>query len=130
MRKFIYRLGAAVKARLAFSAGGRPVFRSWTTGLLPGASFDYEAAAGNPTENSAVSICLGWIGDNFPEARMVIERTGTAGPPEVRYEHLLLSLISNPNPSYDGDALLSATAMPYAAFGNAYGTRRGTWRGG
>jgi len=117
----VSRIGAALKAaQLAFSGGGRPVMRSWTTGLLPGASFDYEAAAGNPTENSAVSICLGWIGDNFPEARMVIERSGAAGPSELRYEHPLLSLVSNPNPSYDGDALLAATAMSYAAFGNAY----------
>ena len=115
------RFGAAMKAaHLAFSGSGRPLWRSWTTGTLPGARFDYEKAAGDPTENSAVSICLGWIGDNFPEPRMIIERTGTAGPPDVRYEHPVLSLIENPNPFYDGDALLAATAMSYSAFGNAY----------
>ncbi len=97
----------------------------WTSlpaGLLPGSDFDYQTAAGDPRHNSVVAICLGWIGDNFPEPRLCVERR--RGPDGRTWEpvddHPLLRLITCPNPEYDSDALWAATAMSYAAFGNAY----------
>ena len=84
--------------------------------LLPSAGFDYAREAGAPEDNAAVSICLGWIGDNFPEATLVV--TGVDG--RRLADHPLPALVRRPNPAYDGDALLAATAMSYAAHGNAY----------
>jgi len=93
----------------------------WQWPLLPGARFDYEREAGDPTANGAVAICLGWIGDNFTEPEMIVEREAPGQElREVVRAHPLASLVANPNPFYDGDALMAATAMSYSAFGNAY----------
>lgn len=116
------KLGGLFSRKGALRHGGSGA-RRWSpfmAGLLPGARMDYERLAGDPTHNSAVAICLGWIGDNFPEPRLVIEKRAAAGPVEQLYEHAALSLVENPNPYYDGDALLAATAMSYAGHGNAY----------
>jgi HK97 family phage portal protein len=124
------RLAAALRAaRLGFSGRGAvgsggaspvgPVGAGGTWGLLPGSSFDYERAAGDPRLNAVAAICLGWIGDNFPEAEAVVERRAEPGWEPVA-EHPLLSLLARPNPDYDGDALWAATAMSYAAFGNCF----------
>jgi HK97 family phage portal protein len=89
-------------------------------GLLPGSRFDYVREAGDPRDNGAVAVCLGWIGDNFPEPRLMVERAAGEGPPVPVAGHALPRLVEDPNPYYDGDALLAATAMSYSAFGNAY----------
>src|SRR5438270_10490460 len=117
-KRWLARLGAAFKAApMAWSAGRAATYLApWSTGMLPGARFDYEREAGDPTDNGAVSICLGWIGDNFPEPRLVVERKGGRGEREVAGAHPLVRLVESPNPFYDGDALLAATAMSYSAF--------------
>ena len=122
-RPWLQRLRGAVRALFDGAGGytGSPEAMApavWG-GLLPGARFDYEAAAGNVLRNSAVAICLGWIGDNFPEAELTVERR-RGGLWAVEEAHPLTALLRNPNPEYDGDALWAATAMAYSAFGNAY----------
>src|SRR5262249_7081498 len=118
------RLGAGLKAfRMAWS-GGR-----WLrdgafyagNGVLPGSPVDYEVLAGDVLRDSLVSNCAGWIADNITEPSLCVYGRGPTGDlPEPDLAHPLVELIRNPNPHYDGDALWQATAISYAAHGNAY----------
>jgi len=126
------RLGYGLKAfRMAFSGSGgqrwRKVSYDVVTGdydtlgpRLPGANFDYAKEVGDPWLNSAVAICLGWIADNVAEPSLRVMRRNASGVAEPVPEHPLARLLARPNPFYDGEALLAATAMSYAADGNAY----------
>lgn len=124
-RKAFRPIGRALRAvRMVWQDWGRWTggrLGSWLYGTLPGARVDYETEAGNVVHNAVVSIALGWIGDNIPEARLMVGREGEGGviePGDPR--HAMLRLIRRPNRRYDSDALWAATAMSYSAFGNAY----------
>src|SRR5262249_43408200 len=69
---------------------------------------------------SVVGAALGWVSDNFPEARLRVVRQTGAGIAEPVPDHSLARLLARPNPFYSGRAFLSALAMSYAADGNAY----------
>ncbi len=126
------RVGIALRAfRMAFSAGGwgwgGPSWEPWQPlGTLPGSTHDYAAEAGPLEANSAVSICLGWITDNFPEPDLMVQRRRLLrdGSRGVAWEpaegHALTELLDNPNPYYDRDTLLAGTVMSYCLHGNAF----------
>jgi HK97 family phage portal protein len=95
-------------------------YESDILGTLPGSRYDYEAEAGDVTKNAAVSIALGWIGDNFPEPRIHVARPEPGGLGEPLRDHPLARLINHPSPFVDRDSLLAATAVSYSAHGNAY----------
>lgn len=112
----ISRFKASLKNLMRWSGAGGG---SWS-GSLPGSSYDVVSEAGDLRMNGAVAICLGWIAQNFPEPELQVVRGWRDGVPEPVFGHLLTELIRAPNPHYDGDALLAATAAEYAAHGNAY----------
>jgi len=104
------------------SVGGNWFAQSGSRGwgrTLPGAGYDYEGLAGDPLENSAVAICVGWLMDNFPEPALTVTRPRDGGR-EPLGSHALLDLVGRPNDYYDGDTLWAATAAVYALHGNAF----------
>lgn len=118
------RLGAAMKAaRMQFSGmGGQPYTTSaypWPS-FLPGTRRDLQQDAGDPWRNSAVSICLNWIADNFPEPETQVVTTSRDGEQQPVPDHPLVALLKRPNPHYDGDALWAATITSYCVSGNAF----------
>ena len=128
------RLGEAWKA-FSVSYDSSMGLGSWLYGTLPGSRVDYEREAGPPWLNSAVSICLSWIADNFPEPDLQVVRRRPDGIAEPAAGHPLLDLLERPNPYHDGDALWTATLLSYVVDGNAYwiksrsagGTVRSLW---
>lgn len=81
--------------------------------------YDYVAAVGDGTRNSAVAACLSWIGRTFPEAPVRVLK-----PKGSEYEaipgHPMVELIERPNPYYSGPVLWAATMLSYHAEGDAY----------
>ncbi len=86
----------------------------------PGSRFDFATAVGDPTMNSAVAICLGWLTDNISEPRLVVTRPTPGGPAVPVEDHPLPALVEAPNSHYDGPGLWAATVIDYCATGNAY----------
>jgi len=97
------------------SNGGNP----WRV-MLPGSQIDYKEKAGDLWLNSAVSICIGWISDNLPEAELEVVTTQDDGTTAAVPDHPLVDLIQNPNSYYDDDVLWAATILSYCTDGNAY----------
>ncbi len=85
-------------------------------------AIDYAEEVGDPTGNGVVSICLGWMRDNFSEPELeVVQKTTRVGDEDKPIEdHPLTQLIAEPNPFYDGDSLWAATLVSYCVDGNAY----------
>jgi HK97 family phage portal protein len=86
----------------------------------PGAKHDYVREAGDLWRNSAVAVCLGWLQDNFPSARLQVCRVREDQPDEPIPGHPLVQLLRRPNPSYSARALWAATVLSYKVDGNAY----------
>jgi HK97 family phage portal protein len=124
---FLTRTAAALSAfRMVFSgyggggAGSGYRWPGFLGGLLPGSRRDWAKLAGDVTLNSAAAICLGWIGDNMVEPELRVYKGVQDGRPVPVPGHPLLEFLDQPNPHYDLDTLLCATAISYAAHGNAY----------
>lgn len=98
------------------SVAGFPV----VFGTLPGTNFDLLKEVRDPAHNSAVSICLNWVCRQLPEPEFQVVVTRRDGTDEPIANHPVTTLLCNPNPHYDGDALLAATAKSYLVAGNAY----------
>lgn len=86
----------------------------------PQDSTEYQALVGAPWHNSVVSICLGWVADNLPQARLRVTRNPDAEEPVEVKKHPLTELIRRPNGYYSGKALWAATAISYCTAGDAY----------
>ena len=127
---------SAIKALASFpssavSGGTRGTGRRPSTALprgsagliAPGARLDYEREAGDLWRNSVVAVALGWLADNFPQARPVVrdadpDDDGADGDPVPG--HPLIELLKRPNPHYTARALWQATLLSYKVDGNAY----------
>jgi hypothetical protein len=68
-------------------------------GTLPGATFDYRAAAGDPLENGVVAACVDAIAQAVADAPPVLEQRDGAVWRTVP-EHPLLDLLNRPNGFY------------------------------
>lgn len=108
-------------------AGGLSNGGSWGDGWaamlsphLPGAHYPYAMEAGDLWRNSVVGIALGWMADNFAEPMAQVLLNPRGKEPRAQPNHALLSLLDEPNPDYDGDALWAATIVSYCVSGNAY----------
>jgi HK97 family phage portal protein len=88
-------------------------------GTLPGSNADYTAETGDLWLNSAVAACLTWLVDNLCEPVLTVTKT-QADQDVPTYEHPLLDLIAKPNEEYDGETLLSASAVGYKVDGTAF----------
>jgi HK97 family phage portal protein len=124
MPSFIQRLGAATKAaRLVFTHNGGSGYPGYGSnslyGTLPGTQYKFEQEVGTLWSNSAVSICLGWMIDNFSEPEFQVTRKDGEGN-EVAVPHALTDLIQEPNDDYDAETLWMATLLSYCVDGNAY----------
>ena len=122
-------IGARVKAwASAASAYASRVWSGWGGAgvgsrlrfLLPGASVDYERAAGDLWTNSTAAICLRWIGDNAGKPRMRVNRLDRKGRYKPLDRHPMLDLWARPNPHYTGRTLFKAVALSLKVDGNAY----------
>ena len=88
-------------------------------GINVGRSLDYAQAAGDVTQNSAVSACLNWICTNWADAPLKVG--SLAGNKFEPIEHHPLELlIDQPNEDYNGKWLMWALLSDYYATGNAY----------
>jgi len=104
-----------------YGCGGRG-YDQWPGTTYAGSTVEYEQLVGTPWHNSAASICLGWIADNLPQARLRVVTNPSVDdddPKEVK-NHALPALIRRPNPFYSGKALFAATAISYCTAGDAY----------
>jgi HK97 family phage portal protein len=121
--------GARIKAavQMVFGTAGGSYSsrygRAWDNypgSYYPGSIVDYSQVVGSPWHNSAVSICLGWIADNLPQARIRVTRDPGKGEPQEVKPHLLTDLLRRPNHAYSGRHLLAATAVSRCVSGDAY----------
>ena len=105
---------------------GPPYGDPWTWsrlgGLLPGSKLDYAREAGDLWRNSVVAIALGWIADNFSDARLIVSKraTGAHEADEPIADHALSKLLNRPNPFYSARALWAATVLSLKIDGNAF----------
>lgn len=93
-------------------------------GTLPGSNRDVARQAGDPSQNGAVSICLGWMADQFPEPELQVQRRQRDKTWVPVENHPLLPLLAMPNPFYDGDALWTTTLVHYCISGDAFWWKR------
>jgi HK97 family phage portal protein len=89
-------------------------------GLLPGTDINWWQEVKDPTANATVHGCLRWIVDNIQEPELKVYTRGRDREPQETDQHPLLELLDEPNPEYDGKALLAACAVDYATVGDAY----------
>ena len=117
----VIRLGMGLKAAysVAFGSGLSPL-GSFLYGLLPGSRYNWEKEVGPAWANSAVSIGLSWVADNFSEPTLRVVTTDAQGEDQPVESHPLLGLLDQPNPFDDADSLFTATLISYLVDGNAY----------
>lgn len=96
--------------------------------LLPSTRVDYQAEAGDLTENTAIAACLQWITRTFPEAPIQVKRGDGATAKAVPH-HPLTTLIARPNPYYSGILLWQATLASIIVSGNGYWLKVRSGRG-
>jgi len=88
--------------------------------FLPGSQVDWFRRAGVLWHNSVVAACLYYIADTFPEAPLVVRRTGVKGKDAIIEGHRLARLVARPNLEYSGADLWQATLLSLLTDGNAY----------
>src|SRR3546814_8271084 len=97
----------AVRATLDnFRHGGMAPFFG---GLLRRTRFDYRKEVGDCLDASVVMAPVQWMQRLLPEATLMVQRKNRKGETHELPEHLMLSLIQNPNPHY-GDKIGRAQA--------------------
>lgn len=87
--------------------------------LLPGAQYDYEAAAGDLWRNSTVAACLGWLARNFAEPKLEAVRTKRDGSKEIVPSDCV-RLLNKPNKFYGKYQLAAAMVLSAKVDGNVY----------
>lgn len=117
---FVRRVGAMFRAAGKMIFQGQGGFGFPFRFLLPGAQFDYEAAAGDLWRNSAVAACLRWIKTNFPEPTVEVVRDLADGTEEIQKGHALPKLLKRPNKFYDWYTLGAICSLSAVVDGNFY----------
>jgi HK97 family phage portal protein len=121
------RVKAAIKqAAMTFQGwGGTLGAGGWSThpygwpSVQPGSTTNWDTQAGDLWRNEVVSICLGWIGDNYTQPEFqVCEKEGSVWEPIE--DHPLTKLLAKPNPYYGASALWQAVVTSEAVSGNGY----------
>ena len=74
----------------------------------------------NARQSSIVMACLNWVSRNIVEAPIQIQERKDAGSFEPMEESEILTLLARPNPHYDWDDLLKATASDLNVSGSGY----------
>lgn len=88
--------------------------------LLPGATHDYEAEAGDLWRNAPVGIALHWLGNQVSRPRLVVNRIDPQGDYEPLPNHDVLRLWRRPNPYYTGRTLGRAVVLSLVCEGDAF----------
>lgn len=92
----------------------------WSTVVVPGARYDYEANAGALWANSVVAIAIKWLGDRFPKPRVQISKVQRDGKWKPVPNHPVEMLWKRPNPFYTRRAMEKAIGLSLLTDGNAY----------
>lgn len=125
--KLTDRLVAAYKA---FSGGDwissdlpGNVFSSGRSGRMhwvPGTAMNWDRLAGDMWMCPAVQACLNWIYRNFPQAPPIVEQKDDKGEWNALPNHPLVTLLTRPNPLYDGSIFFQGLILSLETNGNAY----------
>jgi len=108
-------------ANLPLPYSGRGQYGYVGNAMPPGAKFDYVREAGDLWRNSTVSACLGWLQDNFCQARLCVKREAAGEAQEVEIEdHPLSLLLGKPNDHYSPDEFWDSLITAFKCDGNAY----------
>lgn len=92
----------------------------FSTVVIPGARYDYEANAGQLYSNSVVAIAIKWLGDRFPRACMRVNKVLADGKYKPIANHPVQLLWKRPNPFYTRRAMEKAIGLSLITDGNAY----------
>lgn len=96
----------------------------WTGLTLPGLKADADRKAGDLWKCSVVAACLGWMVDNFYQARIGVATEDAQGHEVPLVRHPLTQVLRHPSPyrprRYSARALWSATILAFKVYGNAY----------
>lgn len=103
-----------------FRSGAQPY--AW----LPRTRRDYAREVGDGSGSSVVMPSILWLMRTYPEAPIRVRRKSDG---EVLTVHPMTDLLDNPNPYYDGNTLIMASAADYALTGNAYWVKARNTRG-
>jgi HK97 family phage portal protein len=98
--------------------GRGPIYAG--VGLNTGGQVNYAVAAGDVSQNSAVSACLNWIGTNWGAAPVQVGREDGDGKFEPVKGHPLVDLLTQPHEDYTGKWLIWALVTDYYGLGNGY----------
>jgi phage portal protein BeeE len=115
-------LGRDVKAaRVQYGSGYQRLPGTGLNYLPPQAQLDYGRLAGDLSANSVVAVCLGWLADNFPSAKLQAGRETDDGF-EADLSHRLTKWFTTgrPNPYYSWRQVWGATSACFKVDGNAY----------
>jgi HK97 family phage portal protein len=77
-------------------------------------------ANANGLRSNVIMAPVMWVMRTFTEAELVVQKRGDRGIWNNIADHDLEILIDQPNPFYDGDALMKGTVVSYVMAGNAY----------
>jgi HK97 family phage portal protein len=92
----------------------------WLNGQLPGSSVDYEVEAGPPWLNGTAAAAFGWLADELPQSRFIVQEHRPDRTLAPVWGHRLETLIARPNPHWTGEQLWQATLIDFLVHGNAY----------
>jgi len=90
--------------------------------LPPQSKMDYARLAGNLSDNATVAVCLAWIRDNFPTARLQLGTCNDeTGEFEAVEKHPALDVVNGqPNPWWTWRQTWGATCDALKVDGNAF----------
>lgn len=83
-------------------------------------NLDWKAQVGDASSNSIVTVCIGWIADEWPEAKPYLAETLKNGKEKALWSHDILTLLKNPNQFYGARVLWQALLIDLLVDGNAY----------
>jgi HK97 family phage portal protein len=92
----------------------------FSTVVVPGARYDYEANAYALWSNSVVAIAIKWLGDRFPKPRIQISKVQRNGKWKPVPNHPVEMLWKRPNEYYTRRAMEKAIGLSLLTDGNAY----------
>lgn len=89
-------------------------------GHLPLANRNYQKDVREGLDSNVIMAPVAWVMRTFTEARPVVQTRRGSGIWEIATDHPLEALLAKPNPFYDGDSLMKASALSYILGGDGY----------
>lgn len=92
----------------------------YLSGLLPRSHYNYQKDIREGLDSNVIMSPVAWVMRTYTEARPVVQTRRAGKLWEIVPDHPVERLLAEPNPYYDGDSLMKASALSYILGGDGY----------